>query len=193
MPGWNNLTRNGRLTFMEHARKPVTVAEFLGWHDGTDIRHELVDGVIVAMAPSAPMHGVIAARAIRLLGSKLRPPCEPISEPGVQTTGETVRHVDVAVICGEVGRKGTVEPPLVVEVLSPSTRDEDRTVKLDEYKALPFMEEIWLVDSERRWVQLLVRQEEAWVVSDHVGGGRFRSPFLRGEVELDILYGGLAI
>ena len=31
----------------------MTVEEFLDWDDGTDTRHMLVDGAIVAMAPPA--------------------------------------------------------------------------------------------------------------------------------------------
>ena len=178
---------------MEQAQKLMTVDEFLHWEDGTDTRYELVNGTIVAMAPVPPMHSVVAARIIRLLGSRLRPPCEPISEAGVQTFGETVRHADVAVVCEEISNEGTARPRLIVEVLSPSTRQEDRTTKLDEYKGLPFIEEIWLVDSERRWAQLLVRQQPAWIVSDHVDGGAFLSPTLGGEVQLDELYRGLSV
>ena len=57
-------------------------------------------------------------------------------------------------VCGDYDRdEPTVEPRFVIEVLSPSSRQEDRTIKLDEYKGLPFVEEVWLVDSERRWGQ----------------------------------------
>src|SRR5712691_1193906 len=46
----------------ELAVKPMTVAEFLRWEDGTDTRYELLAGVPVAMAPPAVAHGILAAR-----------------------------------------------------------------------------------------------------------------------------------
>ena len=46
----------------EAAFKRMTVAEFLQWEDGTDIRYELLGGSPVAMAPPAPAHGFLAAR-----------------------------------------------------------------------------------------------------------------------------------
>ena len=35
----------------EQAHRRMAVEEFLDWDDGTDTRHMLVDGAIVAMAP----------------------------------------------------------------------------------------------------------------------------------------------
>src|SRR3712207_7187039 len=50
-----------------------------------------------------------------------------------------------------------------------STHDLGR--KLDDYEALPSVREIWMVDSERRWVQAWWRGEDGvWAGRDHVGG-----------------------
>jgi Uma2 family endonuclease len=175
---------------VEHAQKLMTVDEFLAW-EGTDTRHELVNGIIVAIAPAMPVHSDLLITIGALLKARLRPPCRPLGDAGVITAGDVVRRPDISVVCGYDRNRRTVEPRLVVEVLSPSTRLEDRTIKLDEYKALPFIEEIWLVESERRWVQVWLRRAQEWVVSDHVGGGGFFSPMLEGEARLDELYAGV--
>ena len=63
----------------------MTAAEFVKWEDGTDTRYELVDGQVVAMAPSASRHGRIAGNAWGEIDSRLdnRPPCGGIVEAGI--------------------------------------------------------------------------------------------------------------
>jgi Uma2 family endonuclease len=176
---------------MEHAQKLMTVDEFLEWEEDADLRHELVHGILVAMAPAMPAHADLVARAIIVLNHRLRPPCRPLGDAGVITAGDSVRRPDVSVVCGYDRNRHTVEPRLVIEILSPSTRKEDLSVKLGEYKGLPFVDEVWLIDSERRWVQVWVRVNGVWTGQDHVGVGRFFSPTVEGEIGLDELYAGV--
>ena len=49
----------------EVAEKRWTVEQFLDWDDGTDRRHELVDGRIVAMAPPSEAHAAIVFNLAR--------------------------------------------------------------------------------------------------------------------------------
>lgn len=37
----------------------MTADDFVHWDDGTDARYELVDGMVVAMAPATDAHGTI--------------------------------------------------------------------------------------------------------------------------------------
>jgi len=73
---------------MADAARPLTmtVAEFLAWDDGTDTRHELIDGVPVAMAPPASFHGTIAVNVAVAIDRRLegRAPCRGQSEAGIQ-------------------------------------------------------------------------------------------------------------
>jgi hypothetical protein len=61
----------------------MTVAEFALWHDGTDARHELVRGRVVAMAPPSGRHAVLARNLFRALDRQLRPPCGAMFGAGV--------------------------------------------------------------------------------------------------------------
>jgi Uma2 family endonuclease len=96
-------------------------------------------------------------------------------------------QADLAVTCQPPAAE-VVEPILIVEVLSPSTRVRDLADKLPDYKALPSVREIWLIDSERRWAQVWWRKPEGWHGRDPVGGGTCRSEALEGGVALDELY-----
>jgi Uma2 family endonuclease len=173
----------------EAAEKPMTVDEFLRWDDGTDTRYELVDGQIMAMAPPSGQHGTVVANAVTLVNTRLRSrsPCRAQTEAGVRVSEHRWWQADVAVTCRPPEAE-TVDPLLVIEVLSPSTRGRDFADKLPDYKTLPSVLEIWLIDSERRWAQVWWREPEGWHGRDHVGGGAFRSQVLDGEVMLDELY-----
>ena len=49
----------------------MTTDEFLAWDDGSDTRHELVDGMIVAMAPPTDAHGTIAVNVMVEIADRL--------------------------------------------------------------------------------------------------------------------------
>ena len=70
----------------------------------------------------------------------------------------------------------TSTPKLVVEVLSPTTRDFDRGDKFALYRRCPSLEEYVLVDSERRVVEPFHRREDGtWSIGERMadeGGGR---------------------
>jgi Uma2 family endonuclease len=173
----------------EQALKLMTVDEFLAWDDGTDTRHELADGVIRAMSPPAGPHATVMANVIVVVHAALRArrPCRPQAEAGVRIDDHTMWQADVAVTCKPTARE-TLDPLLVVEILSPSTRTHDLGRKLNDYKSVASVQEIWMVDSERRWLQLWRQDGDQWVAQDLVGGSVFESPVLSTTVELDDLY-----
>jgi Uma2 family endonuclease len=178
----------------EHALQLMTVDEFLVWDDGTDTRHELADGTIRAMSPPTLPHGTIVANAIATVHASLRArrPCRPVAEAGIRISDVTMWQADVAVTCIPLGRE-ILEPTLVVEVLSPTTRTHDLGQKLNDYKLLPSVQEIWMADSERRWVQLWRRDGERWLGQDFVGNASFGSGVLGMPVQLDELYANSGI
>ena len=171
----------------------MTADEFLSWDDGTDTRHELVDGVILAMAPTTDAHGTIAVNAALEIDGRLdtRPPCRAFAEAGVRLDDDNHYKTDVAATCAEPrGERYVEEPFLIVEVLSESTEDRDLGVKLQRYLELPHLREIWLIDGRKRWVQVWRHAADAWVVSLPLrGSASFASESLGGEpVALDRLY-----
>lgn len=101
-----------------------------------------------------------------------------------------MRDPDVVLWCSptEKGAKVVDDPVLIVEVLSPATANRDRGEKLDEYRELPSVREIWFVDSTRRFATVLRRVPEGWLLTDHIGRGTFRSAVLDAEISLDELY-----
>jgi len=173
----------------EAAEKLMTVDEFLRWDDGTDTPYELVDGRAAAMALPSGQHGTMVMNAGTLINNRLRSraPCRAQAEAGIRVSDHRRWQADIAATC-QPPAADVAEPILIVEVLSPPSRGRDLADKLPDYKSLSSVREIWLIDSERRWVQVWWREPEGWHGRDHAGGGTFRSEVLEGDVALDELY-----
>src|SRR5204863_6140133 len=72
---------------------------------------------------------------------------------------------DIAVTCEALRREDRLiqEPVLVVEVLSPSTAAFDRQTKVADYRQIPSVQEILLIDSESVFAEVLRREGDRWI------------------------------
>lgn len=174
----------------ETAERFWTVEAFLARGEMPGVREELHGGRIVAMAPPAPVHGTIAVNTGFAIRRRLRPPCRVVSEAPIRIDEATLYAADLAVSCAPIDPSArTVEPVLVVEILSRSTRGLDLGEKVHAYAGLASCREIWLVESERRLVRVWRRMAEGWIVSLPVeGSGAFASAVLGEAIGLDELY-----
>ena len=147
----------------------MTVAEFLAWNSpaGSDPdRWELRDGHPIAMAPSSPRHGAIAAQAARLLGNHLdgHPRCRVVVEPGVQPrvrAAHNARIPDLGVTCTPIGADDRLmrDPVVLIEILSPSN-PKDTWGNVWAYTTIPSVRELLVLHSMTRRAELLVRQPD---------------------------------
>jgi Uma2 family endonuclease len=176
----------------------MTLDDFLTWEDGTDTRYELVSGFVVAMAPPAPVHGVLAARLISRIDTALasRRPCVTYSEAGIlrQDRADSFFVADIAVSCASINpRRQSVEAPiLIVEVLSPSTELHDRRFKLPVYREIETIQEVLLVGSDAQYVELHRRSGEQWITEILRGGQHtIRLTSVGAEIPLAELYDGI--
>jgi Uma2 family endonuclease len=157
------------LAMSEPAIRGMTVDEFLGWEDGTDTRYELVGGFVVAMAPPAPAHGILAVRLGGLIDAALRSrrPCSAQSEAGIvrPDRDDTCYVADLAVTCEPLKAEDRLirNPILIVEVLSPSTAAFDRQAKVADYRRIPTVQEILLIDSASVFAEVLRRDGDRWI------------------------------
>lgn len=172
----------------------MSVPEFLRWDDGTDTRYELVHGRAVAMNPPADPHGTIDVNAAIEIDRYLeqRPLCRAATEAGVWVDDDNYYVADVVATCAPPAEDGVIhEPFLIVEVLSSSNDDAAFKRKIEAYIQIPWVEEIWLIDSRKHWVQQWRRGgPDRWIVTlPFTGAASFASPTLEGTVvTLDRLY-----
>lgn len=68
-------------------------------------------------------------------------------------------------------RKDTITNPiLIVEVISDSTQNYDRTTKFEMYRTLPSFKEYVLVHQNRKHVSVWTKQsDESWILKDYKG------------------------
>jgi Uma2 family endonuclease len=160
----------------EAATRRMTLDEFLCWEDGTDTRYELWSGVVVAMAPPMPAHGRLAAAITREIASALRgrAPCGAFSEAGIALPdrSESFYVADIAVTCEPLQPEDRLirNPVLIVEVLSPSTSVSDRQLKLADYRTIPSVTEILLIDCQSMFAEVHCREGDRWITEIVRGG-----------------------
>ncbi len=148
--------------------------EFLAWAQDREGRYELVDGVPVAMAGAKRRHDQIVVNVIRELATQLRgAACRPFTaDTAVRIPVGNVRLPDAGVDCG-VFRDDTNwadAPAVVIEVLSASTRDFDLFGKVEEYKTVPTLRHIVIVDpDEARAVHWSRATDDAWSFQPYEG------------------------
>ncbi len=154
---------------MELAYKLLSVEEFLDACPNDQRHYQLIDGVIVAMAPPAIPHQIIAGNLTFELGAALRanhPNCTVRSQAGIAPQGLAGRNhfeTDITVTCEPGGYRGiAAEPVLIVEIQSPSTERDDHFVKLPHYQSIPSLQEILNVESERVAATVYRRDGEDW-------------------------------
>jgi Uma2 family endonuclease len=122
-------------------------------------------------------------------------PAAPSSAAGVARSeaDDEFRLPDVFVTCEPTLAQFFRSPRLVVEVLSPSTEKDDRTVKFDFYQSLPSVKAVLLVWQERRRAQLHIRQGARWLGQDQIGSGTLDVSGLGVVLSLDEIYRGLDV
>jgi len=135
------------------ALKRMTPEEFYRWPGEEGVRYELVDSVPVkAMTGASRRHDKIVVNALIAFGTKLRgSPCTPSTDNiAIAAMNGNIRRPDVSIDCGDLPDTSyeATSSRLVIEVLSPSTRQTDLVRKLEEYKALPSLAYILLVEPD---------------------------------------------
>lgn len=181
----------------EAARRLMTVEEFLDWDDGTDRRYELVDGIVRMMVTPLDNHGTIVANITIAIGRHLRPECRVVTESGLvpKNRSRSYYEADLSVTCAPPvpgGTRPVPDPLVVIEVLSPSTEKFDRDRKALDYRSLPSVEEIVLVSTSVRRVEIWRRVGERWIGIDFIGDAVARFECLGIDVPLADIYRNVA-
>ena len=134
-----------------------------------DQRAELIDGVFYDMATPLNIHQGIAGmlhHELMKFREKKKGSCMPMIAPiGVQLDcdNKTVVEPDVIIVCDRSKfRKRVVygAPDFVAEVLSPSTRKKDMTLKYYKY-ANAGVREYWIIDPQHHKVIVYYLEEES--------------------------------
>jgi Uma2 family endonuclease len=126
------------------AKPRMNVDQFLGWAVGQPGRYELFRGEVYAMSPETVGHSdrkFAACTALRRAIGERALPCFAVPDGATVRIDEaTAYEPDALVYCGQRVSPSAMEipnPVIVVEVLSPTTRQFDVSIKLAGYFRLP--------------------------------------------------------
>ncbi len=152
---------------VSYGNKGYSVEEYLEMENAATEKHEYYRGEIFAMSGAKLQHNIVSANILATLHQKLRgKPCKPFnSEMRIHIEKNTLfTYPDVSVICGDVETlndddMNALNPTVIFEVLSPSTKSYDRGDKFKLYRDIPTLREYILVDPE-------IINVEAWYIND---------------------------
>lgn len=141
--------------------------QYFALDEASQTKHEFWHGHIVAMAGAAPRHVQIANRVSNSLTNRVTDSgCEVgSSDLKIKASDETFTFPDVVVWCEDARfdpRRPHVllNPHILVEILSPSTRNADRGAKLAAYQTLPSLLDYLIVWPDMVQIEHYARQTE---------------------------------
>ena len=176
---------------IEKKQGEYTIEDYYALPD--DRRAELIDGVIYDMSSPSFVHQDILSEIFwqikKFIDSK-KGNCKPLMsalDVRLDCDDKTIVQPDILILCDKnkdkIRRWGIMgAPDFVLEVLSPSTRKKDMTIKLAKY-AEANVREYWILDpNKRKLIVYDLEHEEFPVIYD-----------LQGSAPVNIFHGELAI
>ena len=178
------------------ARKRVTYAEYIAIANDSPVKYEYIAGEVVAMAGGTIAHGRLIGRATDVLNRALDGTRCVVLPSDLRVrirSAERSTYPDLHVVCGEIERDpdddhAIVNPTAIVEVLSDSTQDSDRTEKFAAYRRLRSLQEYVLVSQRERRVEVYRRDGRRWLLDEYGPSERLALSSLAIELAVDELY-----
>ncbi len=137
-------------------KSKLTEEEYLLFEKASRDKHEFFKGEVFAMAGVGARHNVIFSNLFGELAFRSKgKPCKPYgSDLRIHIPENTLyTYPDISIICGEIisstaDPDTAVQPTVLMEILSPSTRNYDQGIKFRLYREIPTLKEFITIDSE---------------------------------------------
>ncbi len=151
----------------------MSIPEYFKMEEKSDIRHEYYKGEIFAFAGASIQHAKIIGNIYSAFRKKSK--CEAFFND-LKVRIEEVdlfTYPDILVICDKPEfykeRDDTIlNPVLIVEVLSESTKNYDRGDKFEFYRSLKSLKDYVLVDQRKVHVEHFTKSaENKWLLSEY--------------------------
>lgn len=156
-------------------KSKLTEEEYLVFEKTAPEKHEYFKGEVFAMAGAGARHNVIFSNLFISIGIQLKgKPCKPYgSDLRIHIPENTLyTYPDISIICGEIVPSKTdpdtaVQPTILIEILSPSTRNYDQGIKFKLYREISTLKEFITVDSESIGIEAYhINSQGNWELRD---------------------------
>jgi len=159
-----------------YQKRHYTVEEYLELEKPSTIKHEYFQGEIFAMSGAGDNHNEIFSNVFIEIGNKLKgKTCKPYGSDKRMNIPENTlfTYPDISIYCNglihsEVDEDTSILPTVIIEILSPSTKNYDRGKKFNLYKDIPTLKEYIMIDSESVLVEAYyINYEQNWAFHQH--------------------------
>lgn len=153
--------------------------EYLELEVNSEIRHEYINGLIIAMTGGTPNHNQLALNFSGTLNYLLkRQPYQVfVTDQRLWIPSRKIHtYPDIMVVKNpleyEQGRKDTlVNPVMIAEVLSKSTKGYDRDEKFAAYRTITTLQEYILIDQYTMHIEQYCKtNNNQWIFSEFTDG-----------------------
>ncbi len=161
---------------VSYQKKYITEDEYLAMEEKSMEKHEYYEGEIFGMSGAKIPHNIIAGNLFRDIATHLRrKPCKPFNSDQrlyIEKRG-MFTYPDLFVVCGKIETRNddnynVLNPAVIIEILSPSTKSYDRGDKFKLYRDLPSLKEYILVDSEAIEIEnFSINEEGFWELKEY--------------------------
>jgi len=157
-------------------KQKISIGEYLEMENAALEKHEYYQGEIFAMSGAKVPHNAIASNLLVELGMKLKgKKCKPFnSDQRIHIPSNTLfTYPDISIICGEVitlnnDEWNALNPSVIIEVLSKSTKNYDRGEKFKLYRNINTLKEYILVDSESIHIEVFrLNEKKHWELEEY--------------------------
>ena len=180
------------------ANKTYTPEEYLALEEQAEEKHEYQDGEIIEMAGASTNHNRIAGNFYRKF------PLEINGQDYESYIGDVrlwmpeyriYTYPDIMVVKGEPiyyedSTSTILNPFLVVEVLSGSTKNYDKGDKFFYYRSIPYLKEYLLIAQDSFYIEQFSKKDEGkWLFTEHkVEDAVLRLESVEFEISLKEIY-----
>jgi len=174
----------------------ITEDEYLQAEREAECKSEYRDGQVYAMAGGRPRHHQITSNTMRRLGNALDGSSCQVFPSALRVyipASKQYTYPDVSVVCGEpvfFRTDNLVNPILLVEVLSKSTRQHDRTTKFLEYKSIPSLQQYVGIDPDPPSISVFTKTDQNEWTMKTVTEGLVQFARISAEIPFEQVFAG---
>lgn len=164
-------------------------------------KHEYYKGEVFAMSGASIAHNQIFSKLFGELAYRLKnKSCQPFgSDLRIHIPTNTLyTYPDITIVCGEIETTDdhfdtVTNPSVIIEILSPTTKDYDRGTKFTLYRDIPSLKEYILIDSEMVRVEKFeLNSNQSWNFTEYKDVGQSFAINAIGEhLKLTEIYSGV--
>ncbi|CAN5172300.1 Uma2 family endonuclease [soil metagenome] len=159
-----------------YGKEKMSIEAYLEMENAADEKHEYYKGEIFAMSGAKVPHNTITGNLFIALGQQLKgKKCKPFnSDQRIHIPSNTLfTYPDISIICGEIitlnnDDYNVLNPTVIIEVLSKSTKNYDRGEKFKLYRDIATLKEYIVVDSESIHIEVFRLNENGhWELEEY--------------------------